>query len=176
MNAEQTILSRGLPKTGQSVGYGASDDGYVEAGWWQGRKIIGNKTRFIVKTLNDDDVVIDLATGLMWAADGNSVACSSGNAIIWDLASTHCDGLGFAGFDDWRLPNAKELMSIIDYALGTPAIKQPPFANTKSSRYWSSTTRQGSIIYAWDVDFSDGIVWYGVKAGSNYVRPVRGGV
>lgn len=58
---------------------------------------------------NGDGTVTDLATGLMWQK------ADDGNARSWEAALAYADGLILAGYDDWRLPNAKELQSIVDY-------------------------------------------------------------
>ena len=58
------IHSRGLPKTGQTVKYADGDDGDYEAGWWKGKLVSNNKTRFIQKRIDGDDIVFDRATGL----------------------------------------------------------------------------------------------------------------
>ena len=58
---------------------------------------------------NGDGTVTDAATGLMWRQD------DSGVGLSWEEALTHAEGLTEAGYDDWRLPNAKELQSIVDY-------------------------------------------------------------
>lgn len=176
MNAEQIILSRLLPKTGQETQYEYKDDGTVEAGWWKGLKVADNKTRFIAKTINQEDVVIDLATGLMWTASGTAVGCYNGNLVHWAVAIEYCRTLTFAGFTDWRLPNIRELLSIIGYNLNSPAIKQPPFANTYNTVYWTSTTRVADIDQSWAVDFEDGYSRWRVKTSSYRLRAVRGGL
>ena len=58
---------------------------------------------------NGNGTITDHATGLMWMQDDN------GDAISWQDALTYAEGAEFAGFSDWRLPNAKELQSILDY-------------------------------------------------------------
>ena len=58
---------------------------------------------------NGDGTVTDLATGLMWQQ------ADDGNARNWQEALAYADGLNLAGYDDWRLPSAKELQSIVDY-------------------------------------------------------------
>lgn len=59
---------------------------------------------------NGDGTITDLATGLMWLQDDN------GEAISWSEALVFAEDTSFAGYDDWRLPNAKELQSIVDYS------------------------------------------------------------
>ena len=64
------------------------------------------KNRFVD---NGDGTISDLATGLQWAK------ADSGKPMNWQEALAFCAGLKTAGHDDWRLPNAKELQSIVDY-------------------------------------------------------------
>ena len=85
MKAYDKILTRGLPKTGQSVVYSAGDDGTYQSGWWRGKLNANNKVRYIAKTIGGDDVVIDRATSLMWAADGTAAGCGSGGLFGFDL-------------------------------------------------------------------------------------------
>ena len=75
------IISRGLPKTGQTTSYITTDDGDTEIGWWKGLTDAQNRTRFVSVTISGGDVVIDRATGLMWSADGNEAGCNNGNTI-----------------------------------------------------------------------------------------------
>ncbi|MBA7609499.1 hypothetical protein ES703_16690 [subsurface metagenome] len=176
MNAEQVILSRGLPKTGEIITTPEGCDGFYQAGWWVGQKEAPYKTRFIAKTIGGDDVVIDLATGLMWAADGNEAGCKNGAAKVWDYALWWPIITAFAGFSDWRVPNVKELMSIVDNGRQNPAIKQLPFSNTVSLGYWTSTTFLPSTDEGWIVHFAEGVVTHKDKDTSYYLRCVRGGL
>ena len=70
---------------------------------------------------NSDGTISDMATGLTWTQTDN------GEAILWEDALTYCESLDTAEIDDWRLPNAKELQSLVDYTrspdtTGSPAI------------------------------------------------------
>jgi hypothetical protein len=92
---------------------------------------------------NGNDTITDLATGLMWMQN------DSGTTMNWEGALSYCENLEYAGYDDWRLPNAKELQSIVDYnrapdaadpAQQGPAI-DPIFDLTEAeSWFWTSTT------------------------------------
>ncbi|WP_309380408.1 DUF1566 domain-containing protein [Cerasicoccus frondis] len=96
---------------------------------------------------NGDGTITDRATGLMWEK------ADSGVGLIWEDALAYGMASETAGYRDWRLPNAKELQSIIDYSrapdvTGSPAI-DPLFTSTAISNeagqtdypwYWSSTT------------------------------------
>ncbi|MCF8295742.1 MAG: DUF1566 domain-containing protein [Bacteroidales bacterium] len=59
---------------------------------------------------NGDGTITDTATGLMWMQNDN------GAGILWEDALIYADSFSFAGFSDWRLPDVKELQSIIDYS------------------------------------------------------------
>ena len=100
-----------------------------------------------VFTDNGNGTVTDRATGLMWQqADSDS-------GMNWEAALAYAEGLDLAGYRDWRLPNAKELQSILDYTrspatTGSAAI-DPVFTCTSISNegngtdypwYWSGTT------------------------------------
>jgi hypothetical protein len=143
---------------------------------------------------NGDGTITDLNTHLMWekkSADGS--IHDWGNFYTWaDAFSTFIGGLnaggGFAGHTDWRLPNVKELQSIINFQNYDPAVS-PAFNNcalyctvttcscTNSGYYWSSTTDWHYRDYAWYVDFMAGSVHYdGGKGVSFIVRAVRGGL
>jgi len=96
---------------------------------------------------NGDGTVTDNATGLMWAQD------DTGEGMIWEDALSIAEGSEYAGYSDWRLPDAKELQSIVDYTrapsvTGTAAI-DPVFSCTPITSeagttdypfYWSGTT------------------------------------
>lgn len=174
------IITRGLPKTGQIISYASYDDGTYEAGWWQGRLNANNRTRWIAKTIAGDDIVVDRATGLMWAADGNAAGCFNGGIAPWISAISYSRMLIFAGFDDWRLPNIKELESIAAYNLSYPAIEQPPFANihgaSSTDRYWSSTTAVFLTVNAFFYRFDVGQLATRAKTEENYLISVRGGL
>lgn len=92
---------------------------------------------------NGDGTVTDRATGLMWQQ------ADSGKALNWEEALAYAEDLTCGGHTDWRLPNAKELQSIVDYthapdatdlALRRPAI-DPVFSLTEpESWFWTGTT------------------------------------
>ncbi len=118
----------------------------------------------------------DNVTGLIWATDGDGVGCFNGQTATWTDALDYCNGLSFAGYSDWRLPNLKELHSLVNYSTVTPKIAASVFPNTKADRYVSSTTHfyfTGSAAF---VNFNDGDIGYlGKDEAVFYVRAVRGG-
>lgn len=129
-------------------------------------------------TDNGDGTVTDNRTGLMWVRD--PVAASISAADTWENAINACEsGIGnagtYAGYTDWRLPNAKELVSIADYSGANPTINATYFLNTVSASYWSSTSVQALSIYAWILNFANGTLGPNDKISAVYVRCVRGG-
>jgi hypothetical protein len=172
----------GLPATGQTKCYDSTgaqipcDNGRCpgQDGFYQASCM--NKSRFVD---NGDGTVSDTCMGLMWqknTADANADGRIDGkDNITWCDALNFCDNLEFAGFDDWRLPNVRELQSIVDYGRKDPAID--PVFGAASAVYWSSTSVDSRAVFAWLVHFFDGPVFYvsdgPAKGGSGYVRAVR---
>lgn len=129
----------------------------------------------------DTDVVTDNLTGLMWTRDANMFGQRT-----WQQALDDCNSLDFAGYDDWRLPNRKELFSLVHDEYYAPALPNTagtgqwsegdPFTNQMWTFYWSSTSSVYSPTHAWYVEFYYGAVNTIIKSsGIHYVRAVRGG-
>jgi hypothetical protein len=76
----------------------------------------------------------------------------------------------------WRLPNVRELFSLIDFSqFGAALPSGHPFTGVQQSTYWSSTTYAPSTPYAWIVQLGDGTVNWVSKSTGRLVWPVRGG-
>lgn len=116
---------------------------------------------------NGDSTVTDIATGLMWQQEDDNVPRNWENAIIF------CEELNNANYQNWRLPNIKELQSIVDLTTTNPTIDPIAFPSTNTYLYWSSTTYVDNIGRAWQVGFDDGRVTNYDKSGLFYVRCVR---
>ena len=116
------------------------------------------------------DVLTDNKTGLMW--QDNSAAKNTKKD--WQGALAFCSELHLAGYDDWRLPNIKELESIISISQDNPAIKNG-FKNVGGSGYyWSSSAHESSEEFAWMMNFKRGYEYNNYKTYKRYVRCVRG--
>jgi hypothetical protein len=168
----------GLPTTGQTKCYdeGAESacdsadypgqDGFYQAG-------CPTAGRF---TDNGDGTVTDTCTGLMWQKETADVnkngSIGDEDRPEWVDALKYCERLSFAGHDDWRLPNVRELQSIVDYGRFSPAID--PVFGAFSDGYWSSTSIADNPYYAWVVYFNVGDI--SLVQLINYVRAVRGGL
>jgi hypothetical protein len=72
--------------------------------------------------------------------DGNG-SIGTGDRCSWQRALQYCEGLSLAGHTDWRLPNLRELYSIVDYGKLHPDESiDPVFGTTIGGNYWSSTS------------------------------------
>lgn len=96
---------------------------------------------------NGDGTITDQATGLMWMQD------DSGEGMFWEEALDYAENKNYADYNDWRLPNIKELQSIVDYSrapgyTGSAAIDpvfhcshiQNEAGEPDFPYYWSGTT------------------------------------
>ena len=174
----------GIPKTGQTTSYPNGDatdrdDGYYEK---------GKPTSGVHYQDNGDGTITDNATGLMWLQDPSlagggsypntwATALNTPATMTWANAIINCEALTYATYSDWRLPNIKELQSIVNYGRLSPTIGEStlesPWVNTQSGDYWSSTTYAGDASYAWGADFYNGYVVGDGKTFEYYVRCVR---
>jgi len=159
-----------VPKTGQTASYATGDDGDLEKG------VAWPTPRF---TDNGNGTVTDNLTGLIWLKNANCFGARNWTQALSDantLNSGEC-GLGDGSSEgDWRLPNVRELQSLIDYGRQTPALPSGhPFTGVQSSLYWSSTTHATNASYAWGVYMRCGHVHWDYKMRTRYVWPVRGG-
>ncbi len=134
--------------------------------------------RFIVDTANG--LVTDKVTGLIWqrcSLGQTGTDCSGGSAAVhnWQQALQAAQDSTFAGHNDWRLPNSKELGSLVEERCSEPAINSTVFPGTASLWYWSSSPSAYDSSYAWGVSFGYGYGDDGSKYNGYYVRLVRGG-
>ncbi len=147
---------------------------------------------------NGDGTVTDEATGLMWQQ------VDSGVGLDWEDALSYAENLELADYDDWRLPNVKELQSIVDYTkspsayddenLGpaidtdffdiTPLPEGTTHTNPDYGYFWTSTSayfnpQDTSHPYAWYVAFgtavnNEGADFHGA-GGVRFDTKVEGG-
>lgn len=149
---------------------------------------------------NGDGTITDQRTTLMWEKLSNdgSIHDVDDVAFWWAGAFKKVSDLNsqaFAGYSDWRLPNARELNTLTNFAAYNPAV-DPAFNNnclpgctqtecscTNEAPYWSSTTIQFTPQNAWALDFKTASMvsnkqkWPPSSSStpSVYVRAVRGG-
>jgi hypothetical protein len=133
-------------------------------------------------TNNGNGTVKDNLTGLIWLKNSNCFGAKTWLQALADangLASPACGLSDGSTAGQWRLPNVRELLSLIDYNAFSPAIPSgTPFTGVQASvRYWSSTVvANNAVLNAWDIDFDIGTVNRNQpKTNPYYVWPVRGG-
>jgi len=149
----------------------------------------GNPNAKVIETISGaamvdrgNGTVLDSVTGLMWkqCAEGLSgVGCNNGSATGMDWAATlatanNANAVKFAGYGDWRLPNRRELESIVEYCGYQPSINQGVFPNTFEG-FWSASSNVNDPGEAWAVEFSYGSSGARSKATNFHGRLVRGG-
>lgn len=128
----------------------------------------------------DDGTVAHLKTGLIWkrCAEGqrwNGARCDGTPQLVsWGGALQLSVQASDAGAVDWRVPNRKELESLVEFCGHSPAINLVQFPDTPAERFWTSTTFVDTPSRAWDVYFSDGYSGAsGKSADLLHVRLVR---
>lgn len=120
------------------------------------RCVSGDETGLNEFADGNDGTVLDAATGLMWGQ------ADAGALMNWEDAlafAARMNAEDYLGHDDWRLPDIRELQSIVDYSGVFPAINSDVFEITEPDTYfWSSTSayfndKQPDHVYAWYVAF-----------------------
>jgi hypothetical protein len=162
-----------VPKTGQTQGYVAGDDGDLHKG------VASPTPRF---SDNGNGTVTDNLTGLIWMKNANAFGVKKNWAEALSAAATVANGIGGltdgSNPGDWRLPNLRELQSLLDYGRFHPPLPANyPFAEVQMYFYWTSTTYAGDDTKAYDVDigYSGKAEPFGKAIVDNYVWCVRGG-
>jgi hypothetical protein len=140
---------------------------------------------------NGDGTVTDVNTGLQWEKKSDDGSIHDKDVFYtWSNAlAVHVSGLNtanFAGHNDWRLPNVRELQSIVNYENYSPAVSSAfntgctggcavtACSCTAPSDYWSSTSLAASPGNTWHVDFIIGRPDLHARSNSYNVRAVRG--
>jgi len=159
-------------RTGQTLSFSVGDDGYHQRGL---PLTPPDAPRF---SDNNDGTVTDNLTGLVWLKAGGG----SRGAEDWAAALAFCNDLedGTAGLHDnsrpgdWRLPNVRELHSLIDYAQHDPALPGGhPFTEVPGGPHWTSTTLSEDPEYAFSMNLREGRLWSHDKQTLEYVWAVR---
>jgi hypothetical protein len=132
-------------------------------------------------TLNTDGTVSDSVTGLMWQTcsygqsyDVNTSSCiNSPLKITWQKALRASVNDRTANYDDWQVPNNKELASILEHSCVTPSINEVIFKGNKSENYWTNTSGVIDPGFAWVYTFDRGLNSLHAKTSNVYLRLVR---
>ncbi len=177
--ADASTYNAAVPKTGQTTSHVTSDDGDLEMG------VVWPTPRFITSTTG---IVTDTLTGLIWLENANCFDTSTWTQAFTDTATLNSGECGLSDGSiegDWRLPNMRELQSLLHYGVYNPAVPNTtgtekwsegdPFTNVALNNYRASSTRADFTSNTWIVDMGNGYVSSAPKTDSFYVWPVRGG-
>jgi hypothetical protein len=120
-------------------------------------------------------------TGLIWLQNADCFGEMSWLLAIEALATLADGSCGLTDGSvagDWRLPNVRELASLVDYGQQPALPLGHPFSRVQDSYWSSSTTGERSHRFAWVVRLHAGGVYETHKAYFSYiyVLPVRGGL
>jgi len=134
-------------------------------------------SRYTYNTAGDE--VTDSVTGLVWkrCAEGMSWSGSSCTSAAtnfnWEGALAQAASVAQATGLAWRMPNLKELKSLVETACYDQAINQTAFPSTPTYT-WSASPNAGYAGVAWYVGFGGGLAYWGSKPSYYSVRLVRG--
>ncbi|MEW6115444.1 MAG: DUF1566 domain-containing protein [Nitrospirota bacterium] len=121
-----------------------------------------------------DEMVLDRLTGLIWTQDANPAVFP----VTWQEALDYIADMNRErtfGYSDWRLPNRRELRSLMSHQTRKPALPEGhPFRNVFSGWYWTSTTAAINTAYAWYIHTEGARMFYGNKEQFFLLWPVRG--
>ena len=121
----------------------------------------------------ENETVTDRQTGLMWIK----------NATLLDFPLSWSEAIhaikelnksGLYGYRNWKIPNRKELFSLISHDTINPSLPSGhPFTNVFNGYYWTSTTCARLPNQAWYIHLGGARVFKGMKHGSYMAWPVR---
>jgi len=132
---------------------------------------------------NGNATISDSATGLTWTQQDSQIG------LNWPDGINYCENLSLADQDDWRLPNAKELQSIVDYSrspqTSNSAAIDPIFETSAISDeggsinypyFWSSTTHitAAGLTEGVYIAFGEALGWMANNSGSYELLDVHG--
>jgi hypothetical protein len=124
--------------------------------------------------MHNENIVRDRATDLFWTSDASLYPYP----MNWQEGLTAIDEMNREktfGRDDWRLPNRREMRSLISHGARKPALPpEHPFKNIFLGWYWTSTTAAKAPSYAWYVNLEGGRMFYGRKDSYYLIWPVCG--
>jgi hypothetical protein len=170
-----TAMAPFLLATGQKICFDQAGGEIACAGSGQDGEFVNGATcpddsRFEIR----DFEVFDHLTGLSWLRD----AAVAGFPLSWRESLDFIETMNrdtTAGHDDWRLPNRRELRSLVSHGTARPALPEGhPFINVVQSWYWTSTTAAINYAYAWYINMEGARMFYGAKNQYFMLWPVRG--
>ncbi|PJI92002.1 uncharacterized protein DUF1566 [Yoonia maricola] len=174
-----------IPDSGQTRCYSNTDEIACPE---EGDAFFGQDAQYSTNPMsftdNGDGTITDNVTRLMWEQGINS------GKLPLDGAVEYCENSMHAGYDDWRLPNIKELFSIDKFETGWPYADLENFILTsdtpdKSEQYWSNNyylAGSNALVNRDDIAFGVNFISGHIKAypawsageRAKYAKCVRG--
>lgn len=175
-----------LPRTGQTACWDSNGNPIACAGTGQdGEKQTGVALPAPRFTDNGNGTIRDNLTGLVWLKKANCFADQDWTHAldkVKTLASGACGLTDGSKAGGWRLPNRKEMLSLLNRqqgdsitylsSIGFTSIHQPI---ADDEQYWTSTTSAADSTLVWSINFSDSSIGNKPKTYLGYIWPVRDG-
>ncbi|MET0065298.1 MAG: DUF1566 domain-containing protein [Candidatus Thiodiazotropha sp.] len=124
--------------------------------------------------MTHDDTVRDRLTELIWTRSANPAEFP----LNWQEALEYIEHMNQQqayGHNDWRMPNRREMRSLISHQTRRPPLPAGhPFTDVFGNWYWTSTTAAIAPDHAWYVSLDGGRMFFGGKDQSFMIWPVRG--
>jgi hypothetical protein len=117
-------------------------------------------------TIAVDGTVVDARSKLVWQRDAEA------NGLAWADAKAYCETLPLAG-GGFRLPNMKELQTLVDEGAVDPAVDLDAFPGAPSESFWTATPLAGGATEAWFVNFYNGVAYTSLVDHTYRARCVR---
>jgi serine/threonine-protein kinase len=126
------------------------------------------KNNFKVKTINEDRVIEDHSTNLMWhpAGSENDLFFEEAKPWVYEINQK-----GYAGLKDWRLPTLEEAASLLSGTLNKHNLYIGSEFSSVQKTIWTGDT--SGQYQAWVVLFDNGVVERNNLVSRFFVRPVR---
>ncbi len=144
---------------------------FLDSSWKPQTYTVNN---FEEKTINDNNIVIDKATGLTWQQSGSDKYMNYNNAKKY-ISKLNRDQ--YSGYNDWRLPTLKEAITLLEQEEKSNGLFIDSVFDKRQEWIWTSDMNSASR--AWVVGFYGGYCYYyGLVVGydnyyGGYVRAVR---
>lgn len=165
-----------------SLGLAVISTGLHAAQSCEGKSSTSDAEQFTIST-SVPAKVYHTTSGLEWSRcvvgqtwNASTETCDGdGERLTWQAALQISNTYRVGNHTDWRLPNLKELVSLVQRACVEPAIDLTIFPATPSDSYWTSTpnTSADKTTEAWSVGFYNGRIESRDKQQDFYVRMVR---
>lgn len=172
-----------LPRTGQTTCWDASGSPIACAGTGQdGDKQVGVALPSSRFNDNGNGTITDMMTGLVWLKNANCFGYKPWTTALYKantLSNGACSLSDGSKAGDWRLPNRKELQSLLNRQQGNSYILLNTYGflsiqqSTNGVFYWTSSSSAENDSRAWSVNFSDSSINYTEKDFVGYIWPVR---